>query len=220
MRVLSGPPNFTEIQLGGAQIIFCSWPVLQEDFTLYLWKRYLVKCHLLASWEHLAQLQNRYCIYLQTPSVFPGVFCPLSLFFCSTLSSQVTVNASAPDSPAASLIHSVFVLLLNVVSFLLWRSDDMVVGNSGPLVSCLLLLLLHLSKAQCSELLQPVCLIAFHFQEASLLAQAGRVLRQMIGPLLFFICARICHFALPEIIHFPKKLPDAHLRLDDSVNGQ
>lgn len=45
----------------------------------------------------------------------------------------------------------------------------MAVGNSG--LSFLLLLLLHFSKAQYSEEIQPVCLIAFHFQEVSLLAQ-------------------------------------------------
>lgn len=57
----------------------------------------------------------------------------------------------------------------------------MAVGNSGPLVSLLLLLLLHFSEAKYSEVVQPGCLIAFHFQEDSLLAQTEKFIHQMIG---------------------------------------
>ena len=51
----------------------------------------------------------------------------------------------------------------------LCRGDDtvvvgVVVGNSGPPVSILLPPPSHFGKAQRSELVQPVCLIAFHFQ--------------------------------------------------------
>lgn len=101
-------------------------------------------------------------------------------FYSSFLSSQLTVNVSVPSSPFLSLLC--ICSATNVVSFSLWRRDDMVVGNSGPLVSLslLLLLLLHFSKAQYSEAVQPVCLIACHFQEASPLAQTEKFIHQMI----------------------------------------
>lgn len=114
--------------------------------------------------------------------------------------------------PAAhSFLRPVFVLLLNVVSFSLWRRDDMVVGDSGPLVSLsslslLLLLLLHFSKALRSELVQPVCLIAFHFQEASLLAQTQRFIHQMSGVRLKL---RLWYFIWGKnsALHFHKNKP-------------
>lgn len=90
------------------------------------------------------------------------------------------MNVSVPSSPFLSLLC--ICSATNVVSISLWRRDDtVVVCNSGPLVSLLLLLLLHFSKAQYSEVVQLVCLIAFHFQEASLLAQTEKFVHQMIG---------------------------------------
>ena len=119
---------------------------------------------------------------------------------CCSLPFSLSAASSPPRWMRVCLFpaaHSSFSLLCicsaaNIASFSLslslslsaWSRDDMAVGKLwAPSLSPSLLLLpwLHSSKAQYSGVLQPVCLIAFHFQDASLLAQTQKFIHQMIG---------------------------------------
>lgn len=119
----------------------------------------------------ILEKKHLYTACVWTPSVSACVFC--SCLSCSPVFSRPSWLWMHLLPAAHSLLPFVFAQLLML--------SDMVVHNSASLVSPLLLLLLQFSKAQCSELIQPVCLIAFHFQEASLLAPTERFIHQMIG---------------------------------------
>lgn len=59
-RISAGPTYSIEVSSCKDNFTTSHLDSLPQHFTWYLWRRHLVSCHLLTSWEYSAQLQTRY----------------------------------------------------------------------------------------------------------------------------------------------------------------